>query len=151
MAAERLKIAIDVTIDAATAGGVAQVALGLVHALGGLSEGNEEYLLIVQSEAEAEYFKPFIGPNQRLAKRPALALAQRVGNRLQRTRDRISNTAGETFVPSYSISDGFYESLGCEVIHFPHQRFVICGMPSIYNPHDVQHLHFPQFFKPREL
>jgi glycosyltransferase involved in cell wall biosynthesis len=151
MSGEQFKVAIDVTIDPATAGGVAQVALGLVHGLGALSDGNDEYLLVVQSDAEAEYFKPFIGPNQRFAKRPPRRLARRVGARLQQTRNRISHKPEQMFVPYYSISDGFYESLGCEVIHFPHQRFVVCGLPSVYNPHDVQHLHFPQFFTPYEL
>ena len=44
------------------------------------------------------------------------------------------------------LSDGFYEALGCEVIHFPHQEFILCALPSIYNPHDLLHLHYPQFF-----
>ena len=50
--------------------------------------------------------------------------------------------------PEVPISNGFYENLGCDVIHFPYQQFVLCALPSIYNPHDLQHLHFPQFFTP---
>ena len=43
-------------------------------------------------------------------------------------------------------SHGFYESLGGDIIHFPFQEFTVCRIPSIYNPHDLQHLHYPQFF-----
>jgi len=49
------------------------------------------------------------------------------------------------------LSDGFFESLGCEVIHFPHQQFTLCALPSIYTPHDLQHLHYPQFFTPSAI
>ncbi|MCA1616914.1 MAG: glycosyltransferase, partial [Acidobacteria bacterium] len=38
--------------------------------------------------------------------------------------------------------------LGCDVIHFPFQSFEPCGLPSVYNPHDLQHLHHPEFFTP---
>ena len=38
------------------------------------------------------------------------------------------------------------ESLGCDVVHFPTQGFTLCSVPTIYNPHDLQHLHYPQFF-----
>jgi len=41
---------------------------------------------------------------------------------------------------------GFYESLDCSVVHFPYQRFVALEIPTIFNPHDLQHVHYPQFF-----
>jgi len=53
--------------------------------------------------------------------------------------------------PEVPLSDGFYESLGCDVIHFPTQSFTVCGIPSVYNPHDLQHLHYPQFFSASEI
>jgi glycosyltransferase involved in cell wall biosynthesis len=49
------------------------------------------------------------------------------------------------------ISNGFFESTGCDLIHFPYQMFTICALPSVYNPHDLQHLHFPQFFTPKVI
>jgi glycosyltransferase involved in cell wall biosynthesis len=36
-------------------------------------------------------------------------------------------------------------------MHFPTQWFVLCALPTIYNPHDLQHLHYPQFFTPQQL
>jgi len=57
-----------------------------------------------------------------------------------------SNLARAGRPPEAPVSDGFYESLGCQVIHFPHQLFVRCRMPTVFSPHDLQHLHFPQFF-----
>jgi glycosyltransferase involved in cell wall biosynthesis len=37
------------------------------------------------------------------------------------------------------------------VIHFPYQDYVHCKLPSIYNPHDLQHLHFPEYFTAAEI
>jgi glycosyltransferase involved in cell wall biosynthesis len=34
------------------------------------------------------------------------------------------------------------------MVHFPSTWFTVCALPSVYNPHDLQHLHFPQFFEP---
>jgi glycosyltransferase involved in cell wall biosynthesis len=48
-------------------------------------------------------------------------------------------------------SNGFYESLGVDVIHFPYQVFVQSQVPFIYNPHDLQHLHYPHFFSHEEF
>jgi glycosyltransferase involved in cell wall biosynthesis len=53
--------------------------------------------------------------------------------------------------PTVSLSDGFYEGLGCDVLHFPTQPFILCALPTIYNPHDLQHLHYPQFWTAGEL
>ena len=36
-------------------------------------------------------------------------------------------------------------------IHFPYQDYIYCNLPTIYNPHDLQHLHFPDFFTPDEI
>lgn len=49
------------------------------------------------------------------------------------------------------VSNGFYEGLGCDVIHFPYQGFTLCAMPSIYQPWDLQHRHFPEFFDPAQI
>jgi glycosyltransferase involved in cell wall biosynthesis len=53
--------------------------------------------------------------------------------------------------PEVPLSDGFYESLGCDLVHFATQNFVLCAAPTIYNPHDLQHLHYPQFWTPADI
>ena len=37
------------------------------------------------------------------------------------------------------------------MIHFPFQSYEPCGLPTVYNPHDLQHLHHPEFFTPSEI
>lgn len=38
------------------------------------------------------------------------------------------------------------KSTQVDVIHFPKQKAFLTDIPSIFHPHDLQHLHFPEFF-----
>lgn len=44
------------------------------------------------------------------------------------------------------VSDGYVESQHFDVVHFVTQAAYLTKLPSIYQPHDLQHLHYPQFF-----
>jgi glycosyltransferase involved in cell wall biosynthesis len=46
-------------------------------------------------------------------------------------------------------SDGTVENAGFDVIHFTTQAAFLTAVPSIYQPHDLQHLHLPQYFSRR--
>ena len=43
-------------------------------------------------------------------------------------------------------SDGYVEARQFDVVHFPTQVGYLTKLPTIYQPHDLQHLHYPQFF-----
>jgi glycosyltransferase involved in cell wall biosynthesis len=135
------------------------VLVGLLSSLGRLRDGDEEYVIIGHWQG-ADWLKPYLGPNQRLIIKP----------RVQTQRDKLKQLFGplQPFAqriwrslfaslffraewPEVVISDGFFENLGCDVIHFPYQDFVLCSLPTIFNPHDLQHLHYPQFFKPSHI
>jgi glycosyltransferase involved in cell wall biosynthesis len=131
--------------------------VGLVHALGQLTDGSEEYVIIGPWQ-NPEWLKPYIGPNQRIIRGPKSvesALWHVLGPLrpvAARARNLLRTLLGVAATwPEVPISDGFYEGLGCNVIHFPYQQFVVCALPSIYNPHDLQHLHYPQFFTPANI
>jgi glycosyltransferase involved in cell wall biosynthesis len=166
-----LKVAINAQLLPGTSGGVESVLLGLVAALGRLTDGTEEYILIGPQE-DPEWLKPFLGPNQRIvahpgppqslgaaeafkrALGPARAPARRAWRKLfapQPVPPSAAPSSSAEGWPGLPLSDGFYESLGCDLIHFPYQRFSLCALPSIFNPHDLQYRHFPQFFTVREL
>ena len=138
-------------------GGVESVLIAVVHALGQLKDGQEEYIIIGPWQ-NPEWLRPYIGPNQRIVSGPnppqtsierilwpLRPLARKSRNLLVQFLE-ISKTW-----PEVPMSDGFYENLGCDVIHFPYPRFVLCALPIIYNPHDLQHLHYPQFFTPSTI
>jgi glycosyltransferase involved in cell wall biosynthesis len=163
----QLKVAINVQVTPGTTGGVAQFIASLIKALGQLIDGSETYTIIVQSQQELDWLKAYTGPNQRFVLKP------RSSSKYGRTADKGLRTFSglvksavrpaaeyvQRFLsvpdprcwPEVPLSDGFYESLGCHVIHIPTQSFVLCALPTIYNPHDLQHLHWPQFFTPSTL
>jgi glycosyltransferase involved in cell wall biosynthesis len=150
-------------------GGIESVLIGLISALGKLCDGPEEYIIIGHWQ-EPEWLNPYIGPNQHiiLGPRPSPQVEDWKPGRLEPfkrilgpLRPSLRAVWRELFPlppepvlpswPEVPLSDGFYEKLSSDVIHFPWQNFVVCAIPSIYNPHDLQHLHYPQFFTPSTI
>jgi glycosyltransferase involved in cell wall biosynthesis len=160
-----LRIAIDARFTPNKGfGGVESVLIGLVRSLAQLKDGDEEYLIVGPSEGH-EWLAPYIGGNQRLLAYPKPPVPQvRKSEKVKRllgplrpvTRRVFRGVFPEPTIPERQwpetpISDGFYESLNCDVLHFPHQQFTLCALPTVYNPHDLQHLHYPKFFDPRSI
>lgn len=132
------------------AGGTQSAVTGLVRALGEL-DGEEEYVLICHP-GNRMWVEAVAGPNARLVDRRILS-PSRVPAAASRWLRRLVNTAtgAQQQWPEVPLSDGFYESLGAHVIHWPWQHFYVCSLPSIFNPHDLLHLHYPQFFRPADI
>lgn len=146
-----LKVAIDARILPGVSGGVAVAVKSLLQGLGRLPDGDEEYVIITHSDEQYAWVSSFLGPNQRIVRfsRPAhpgvrgvlLSMMRPVAKRVRQEFDR-------RVWPEVPISDGFHEGLGCDVLHLPTQNFLLCALPTVYNPHDLQHLRYPQFFTP---
>jgi glycosyltransferase involved in cell wall biosynthesis len=141
-------------------GGVFQSTVGLIHSLGQLTDGDEQYTLLVQSDEIAQRLERHRGPNQRIVvhefseqaplldetlEAPSLGrtLWTQVRPAVRRAQHMLSPPRNWPEIP---LSDGFLESLGLDVVHFPSVWFVVCNLPSVYNPHDLQHLQYPQYF-----
>lgn len=132
----------------------------LVRALGQLS-GPERYLIVCAAE-HPDWLREFIGPNQRIVLAPAQtgrSLLHKVfgkawpkvwamgqGLWLQVTRRTGSLPPGWLWE-----TDGFYEALGASLVHVFYQRYLRSSLPVVFNPHDLQHEHFPHFFGAAEL
>ncbi len=154
-----LKVAIDVQILPGTDGGVASAVKSLIHTLGELADGDEQYTIVIANKEQRKWLSPFLGPNQKLSckteyrteyRRPSIAkrILRPVLSAARRVHDRLDTPR---YWPEAPISDGFYENLECDILHFPSQEFRVCALPTIYNPHDLQHLHFPNLFSPETL
>ena len=162
----KLRVAINAQIRPGGSAGGIETVLHALAALGRLDDGPEEYVfvgphdepdwlraslggargcVVVRGPLKSPRVKPDPGPLEPLKRalgplRPAAyELKRRALSRSRGARDDVP------------ASDGFYEGLKCDVIHFPFQDFVRCALPSVYNPHDLQHLHFPQFFTRDEI
>jgi|SoiMethySBSTD1v2_1073268.scaffolds.fasta_scaffold80469_3 glycosyltransferase involved in cell wall biosynthesis len=165
---QRLRVAIDAQVVPWRNGGVATVLTALIRALGRLPDGDEHYTVVARNSEEASFWAPFLGREQSLVDAEEHQRRLRVpsGHRvaLKRWIKRglwrvarpmidpiLARANSERQWPEVPVSNGFYESLGCDVLHFPWQHYVLCALPTIFNPHDLQHLHYPQFFSTRDL
>lgn len=146
-------------------GGVEYYVLSLIKALGQLNDGNEEYVIIGNSQ-NSDWLLPYLGPNQQLVNdrnfKEQITLRNQSKSRLKLVGKKVLEPlinrvkcilAPQSLQPTTTIplSNGFYESLNCNIIHFPYQSYEITSLPSLFNPHDLQHVHFPQFFSPEEI
>ncbi|HEV7765746.1 MAG TPA: glycosyltransferase family 1 protein [Thermoanaerobaculia bacterium] len=130
-----LRIAINAQLRPGSgAGGVESV----LRVLAGLSqlEGPEHYLFVVLRD-HADWLRPFLhGTNASIVMaRPSL-------------RRRLLRIGRHAPIP---MSPGFFDRLSCDVVHFPYQVVHRTSAPMIFNPHDLQHVHYPQFFSAEEL
>jgi glycosyltransferase involved in cell wall biosynthesis len=149
-----LRVAIDARrLGAGVAGGVEQIMIGLAHGLSSLDDGNEEYLFLT-SPSDPEWILPYLSG-------PCRLLPSAGANDPPKWRSRLANVAplnavwevaspllGPRTIP-IPRSDGTIERAGIDVIHFPQQGAFLTRVPSLYQPHDLQHLHLPQHFSRR--
>ena len=146
---------IDARMETAVLGGVEQFVIGLADSFSRLADGDEEYLFLA-SPGQAEWLEPYMrGPCRILTlRRPPLWRAGR--DRLRHAASRLVPAIGSGRVPpspprDLMTSDGTIERAGVDVIHFPCQMAFLTEVPSIYHPHDLQHLHLPELFSPRDI
>ncbi|MCM3872647.1 MAG: glycosyltransferase family 4 protein, partial [Pyrinomonadaceae bacterium] len=156
-------------------GGIVTVLRALA-ALTELDAGDEEYVFIGPYE-DPEWMRPLLPAGQPIVRGPEFMSSvgwrtdplepfkRRLGPLRPMAREvkRFLAPQAQAIVAAVSLesesrtqfapatSRSFFESLGCDVVHFPFQSFEVCGIPSIYNPHDLQHLHLPEFFTPAEI
>jgi glycosyltransferase involved in cell wall biosynthesis len=133
-------VAIDARIVDGIPGGVQQAVLGLASGLASLDERGDSYLFLVYREHS--WLQPALtGPCRALVVReePSRQTGpfRKAARYLVQSRGRV--------LPS---SDGTAEAAGAQLIHFMQQRGFRTSLPNIYQPHDLQHLHHPEWFHP---
>jgi len=161
-----IKVAIDAAIiPDGHEGGVEQFITGLVHSLGRLNDPSFEYI-IVGSWQNPRWLEPHLGPNQRILPIPTppqeASAYHRLLRKLYRRRKRCSNQALPAPAGRWidrllaqadytSVLNDFYDKLKADVVHFPHQNTRHQVRVTVFNPHDLQHLHFPEFFTHQQI
>lgn len=158
-----LRIAIDAQIIDTSMGGVSSHLAALVKALGEL-DGPERYFVVCAKE-NPDWLRAYVGRNQSIVMGPDRRdrqLVKRLFGRQWRrvwaagyalaskTLTRIPAT-GRTPLGAVTDMSGYFERLGARVVHEFSQVYLRTRTPVIFNPHDLQHEHFPHFFTPEAL
>lgn len=135
------------------AGGVSQVIMSLAQNLSRLADGEEEYVFIGWDGAQ-DWLGKFISGPCRLHLKSRGAWKDKVVKsavgpallKLQQARRTLMSWRSGSLDVVLAQSDGTAEALGASVVHFPSQAAYLVDLPSIYHPHDLQHLHMPELF-----
>jgi glycosyltransferase involved in cell wall biosynthesis len=156
-----LLVGVDARLISGVSGGVETVVIGLASGLSKLAQDDdrdEEYAFLVHPGHD-DWLRPYV--HGRVYTVPArrspsgssyLARAKRrTGSLLPSVRAAWRSVPSPHWMAHRTLpaSDGTFESLGARVVHFPFQSAFLTEIPSIYHPHDLQHLHYPQFFDAR--
>lgn len=157
----RKLIAIEARIMSPEAvGGVGQVIMSLAKNLSELDNPPHDYVFVGLPNAR-DWLAKYVGGRCRLhivgeapgEMRPPFF--QPLIDGFWAWRWRLTARLGsDKVIPAEQIvarSDGVVEALGAAIVHFPLQSAYLTQTPSIYHPHDLQHLHMPEFFDANTL
>jgi glycosyltransferase involved in cell wall biosynthesis len=156
-----LRVCLDARLISGERGGVEQVIIGLASGLSRLDDGNERYLFLVD-QSHSAWLEPFVfGPSSLLESEPSPergsgregfgGIARRAAGAALPAPIRKGLRSQLRHTPVLPDSDGSIERAGVDVMHFPMQVGFRTAVPTIFQPHDLQHLHLPEFFSPAEI
>jgi glycosyltransferase involved in cell wall biosynthesis len=145
---KNLRIAIDCRIEDPKQG-IGTAVLALADALSKSQETAQDYTFVV-SEAMREWLEPHIFGPCRMKVIPPSKLAGLKSSMRWLAPLRMLWRMVRSRKITVPVSDGSLESEGFDVVHFPTQMAFLTSIPSIYQPWDLQHLHYPQFFSEEE-
>jgi glycosyltransferase involved in cell wall biosynthesis len=146
-----LRIGLDARWADGPHSGVRAVVAGLAAGLSSLSDGDEEYVFLAYRNSHNWLRRFTSGPCRILGafdepKTPGWKSLLKSTPMMQPVIDCLNLLRRETTVPP---SNGTIEREGIEVMHFTGQSGFLTTVPTVYTPHDLQHLHFPEFFSRR--
>ena len=141
-----LRVCIDARLPGGMFGGIEQAIIGLAAGLSRFEEGEEEYLFLCHPDHD-EWLRPYLSG-------PCRPLHTRMEYPGQGGLARVRKALRERMPPrglkrALVRSDGTPERAGADLIHLAVQEAFLTDLPSIYQPHDLQHLHLPERFSER--
>ncbi|HEX8292057.1 MAG TPA: glycosyltransferase family 1 protein [Pyrinomonadaceae bacterium] len=168
---KKLRVAINAQVRPGGGLGGVVTVLRALAALASL-DGPEEYVFVGPHDSP-EWLRSILPPGQAVVPGPAPfewgidrmePLKRALGPLRPAARGlrRILNTTVQTAKSGASAHDSlkffapappksFYQAMGFDVVHFPFLSYEPCGLPAVYNPHDLQHLHYPEFFDQADI
>lgn len=154
-ASSALTVCLDARFPTAWVGGVEQTVIGLAAGLCSMTDGGEQYRFLTL-KGQDEWLRPYLATRCdrlfSLDSPPRLSRIDRLKRSAPVLRKAIAAVPVQRFIrrPGPPQSDGVVESAGVELMHFTAQHAFLTDLASVYSPQDLQHIHFPHFFTPRE-
>lgn len=148
---DALHVCIDARLVSGTAGGVETVVVGLAQGFHALADPGLRLSFLVYRGEDA-WLRPHLHPDWDVVEAlppSGLTWVRRLGPLAPVVRAAYRRVRALRPVPAVTSpahSDGTLEASGADLVHFPFQDAFLTAVPSIYQPHDLQHRHLPQFF-----
>lgn len=146
-----IRVVVDARMPATGWGGVQQVVIGLAAGLTSTAQEDLDVLYLCYPDGPS-WLSPYVATRDQF-QLVAAPQAPRAGRAMLAQRLPFARSVYHALVPPPPVprSDGTLEALEPAVVHFPHQSAFLTEVPSVYQPHDLQHLHLPQFFSKRDI
>lgn len=136
---------IDARITSGKSGGVETVISGIADGLSGL-EGPETYSFVCWP-GHVDWLEPHVNRRMRIQIYDDSAAKDR--GLLRRSRRRLT-ALPRSILRRRAIEapqfHSYIDALRPDVVHLPQQFGFLTTKPSIYHPHDLQHVHMPEYF-----
>jgi glycosyltransferase involved in cell wall biosynthesis len=150
-----MNVAINIPIvSGGRSGGVEQFFIGLVSGLNTV-DGHE--FVLVTHPRDPDWIRAYASEEMAIVPRPWNGITERTKAVLGPLTPFVSPIVRPFFEyrsddePSVPDAGGFYASQGVDIVHFPNQVYARTELPCIFNPHDLQHEHYPEYFSESEL
>jgi glycosyltransferase involved in cell wall biosynthesis len=163
--AGKLRVAIDCRIGDPMQG-IGTAVLALAKALSDSGAAKQEYTFIVRAGLR-DWLAPYIYgpckleaipdpvrepmPVQAKSLLSPVKAALRQIQPLRRAWHKLRGAGNSAVIEQVPARDHYAEALGFDLVHFPTQLGYVTELPTIYQPWDLQHLHYPQFFSSAEM
>ena len=119
--------------------------LALAKALSDSNAANQEYTFIVRENMKG-WLAPYIYGPCKLETIPASKISAMKSALRWVTPLRFIWNKFRSRTAKVPVSDGYVEANQFDVVHFPTQEAYLTELPTIYQPWDLQHIHYPHFF-----
>ena len=141
MLSSKLKIAIDARLPDVGQGGVQQVLVSLADAFSTIDDKNFARIWIVFETTT--WWRGIFPPQDEVLIVPAPlgGVSLKLTRASPKLVSRIYPIAAR-FMPHRPHLDEVLLSKGVDLVHIPSQDGLFTDLPFVYNPHDLQHIHY---------
>ena len=149
-----MKVVVDARVSFGMSGGVSQALVSLAAGLAACN-AEHEYVFVVRDK-DSTWLDPWLSGNLKRVTAPAsepggFNLESRAFlSRAQGYFDnpRVKEAYRENHRITVPVTNGLPEMLGADLVHFSFQSAHLTRLPSVYCPHDLQHIYYPENFSP---
>ena len=143
-----LRVCLDARLIDGVSGGIQQMVIGLASGLSKLKTGSVEFLFLSNPDNN-HWLKPYIGGSCKILQAPTLPQKRKILKIFKsipgvRFYYQALIKYASHLILNTPFSDGTIEKAGVDLMHFTFQLGFLTNVPSIYQPHDLLHLHLPQ-------